>query len=210
MFFRTTPTLPFLLHECRERINFQGGPTSFRRILNRMGFKGMSQANKANASNPTKYKSSSSSGISNTSPAKLAPSQSTYRKISKPINLENGFLSIPISTPNTSPVKNASARPLLSYPSQPVSPPRTLPKMTPPAAAVNNETIQLTPKTLASLFGNSMVQAGGTRESITISQEAANALMAGTRIGDGPQTFHLLNADNTIQQIQIVYSNMPT
>lgn len=116
----------------------------------------------------------------------------------KNVDPEHSFLSVPISTPTSSPTKKVAFRAVI-----------------PSSSSSSKSESSLNSSNLASrvvnLLGNNVLQLGTTAkgEPITISQQTAAALaQASSRLGDGPQTIHVLQPDNTIQQIQILYANM--
>lgn len=195
-FDRITPTLPLILNECRERINFQGGATSFRRILVRMGFKGLSTSKMSTSStSSSKYKSiTSSSSVATYSKSSNAQTMEAVKNI----DTEHSFLSVPLTTPTSSPTKKVAFRAVIPSSSSPTKMESPMDSSTLASRVVN-------------LLGNNVLQLGTTAkgEPITISQQTAAALaQASSRLGDGPQTIHVLQPDNTIQQIQILYANM--
>lgn len=208
--FRVVPTLPLILSECRERINFQGGATSFRRILHRMGYKGL--ANKLSFNNVTsnaKSKSPSSSSTATTSTSTAIPSTKTIQTVQlisatdpvvKRENESFSYISLPLSTSSSSTMSKAALK------TKSLNPPNLKFKSIP----IKQETpVKQNSAPTISLFGNNVFQLAGSQlEDTLISQETATAIAnAAIGEGEGPQTIQILHPDNTIQQIQVVYTN---
>jgi len=197
---RVTPTLPLILNECRERINFQGGATSFRRILQRMGHKGLST--KTALPSPTS-KSKLFNSLSSASTSK-GPYLSAVQDV-KPLIKKEHFISLPLESPPVSSPKK------LTFRSQVVPPSPTSTASSKPVSQTQSVSRQ-TSQAVTNLLGGNLLQLGtnGKGEAITISQQTAAAIASATsRLCEGPQTFQILQPDNTVQQFQIVYASMP-
>ncbi|CAL8126778.1 unnamed protein product [Orchesella dallaii] len=195
---RISPTLPLILNECRERINFQGGATSFRRILQRMGFKGL-VTKPVPPSLTSKSKLLNSASVASTS---KGPYLSGISEVKSPPKKEP-FISLPLTltSPTTSPTKKLSFRPVV-----PPSPRSTSVS----TKQISTQSIsRQTSRVVANLLGGNVLQLGtnGKGEPITISQQTATAIANATaRLTDGAQTIHVLQPDNTVQAIQVVYA----
>ncbi|ODN00158.1 hypothetical protein Ocin01_06522 [Orchesella cincta] len=200
---RITPTLPLILNECRERINFQGGATSFRRILQRMGFKGLTTKTvPPSPSSKSKLLNSTSSSASTSKATTYLSAVSDAKNLQK----KEHFISLPISSPTASPTKRLTFRPVV-----PPSPSSTTSVV--PTRQISTQSVsKQTSRVMGNFLGGNLLQLGtnGKGEPIRISQETAAAIASATaRLAcEGPQTLHVLQADNTVQQIQVVYANM--
>jgi len=229
-----------VLAQARERIQFSGGATSFRRVLQRMGFRNLSQKNVVRktidggttttlvttANHPgggggagglATLKVIKKEVILNEDSSTSHSHPTTYIQLNKPLvtyataspssmshkvqsiqqqqQQQQGTIigtTISGSGGSSGVLNNSNAISFVSAANNPVQ------------GNSGNQIIQITTNQQSASRNTS---GNVVNQPIQLSQENAAALANAVQLNGGPQTFHIIGADNTLRPIQIVYAS---